>query len=71
MCFLYLYLLIKPFKNCCRSTPVFMLWPASDCVVVSRKLLHTQKYCRLFKIEWYHLIVKAVVKCVFLGVTNQ
>lgn len=64
--FLYLYLLvIKPFKLLSKYS-LFMLRPALDCVLCSgADVLHTKTYNCLFETEWYHLIVKAVVKRVF------
>ena len=58
--FLYLYLLIKPFKIFVKYS-VFLLWPALDCVLVSRA------YCRqknMFQTEWHHLNEEAVVECI-------
>lgn len=49
---------------------VFMLWPSSECVLRSGCTAHKNTVAN-WKIEWYHLIVKAVVRNIFFGVTHQ
>lgn len=59
--FLYLYLLIKPFKIVVKVPRVYALACLGlQCFVF--RMYCAQKRCCFLKMEWYHLIVKEVVK---------
>lgn len=64
--FLYLYLLvIKPFNLLSKNTPCSCFGLLfSDCVSCSVCTAHKNLICFVSTLEWCHLIVKAVAKCV-------